>query len=234
MILVRASVVLLSVYLCGCATIDSGPPSNLDFKGRVTDLVSDLFPQMATMTHKVVVRAGRREMVLTGYIQLDRARGFRAVAVDEFGGKVFAFSRCGEKRSVDFAPPGIDVQLLARGPAMDLELVFLPGSENIVVHTEDRNTIVAVWRQADSEVECFIDRGKWQITGCRDWVGGFRVREISFDYGPETAVAATPTSIRIANRALHYTVEARLLDLRRGHSGNPQWCREGVGLEEPD
>ncbi len=178
--------------------------------------------------HKVSVKAGGREMVLTGYLLLDRAHGFRAVAVDEFGGKVFAFSRCGGQNSVDFAPPIIDEALLARGPARDIELLFHLGTRGMQVFHDADDRLTANWQSGDSRVECVVDRENRRISSCLEWIGGQRVRELSFGYDPGTAPGSPPRSLSVVNRGLHYTMDAQLLKVELWGAEDRQWCPEPV------
>jgi len=232
-ILRRTSLLLLAIALFGCASIDSQPPADPGLSRQVAAIISDLFPHKCTMVHKVSVRVGGRDLVLTGYLLLDRAHGFRAVAVDEFGGKAFAFCHCGGQNSVDFAPPGVNEELLARGPVRDIELLFLLDAREMHVFHDADGVVTASWQSADSRVECVVDQENRRISSCREWIGGRRVRELAFGYDPEAAPGSSPKKLSVANRGLHYTMDAQLLSMQRGGNEDRQWCPETIAGETP-
>ena len=123
----RAAAVLLAASGALACTTAMAPPRPI---GPLDPAVAAVFervaPEVSRHVHKVSVRVGGRDLVMTGYLALDRRHGFRAVAVDEFGGKMLDLVSCDGERSVGFAPPQLSPEILERGPLADLELIYLP------------------------------------------------------------------------------------------------------------
>jgi len=174
--------------------------------------VDNLFPTRGTLVHKVRVDVGRRDLVLTGYLLLDREKGFQAVAVDEFGGKIFEFGSCLGKSEIRLTPAGIDHGLLLRGPVQDLILLYLE-PEELRVRRSIGGEILVSWVDDDMTMLCRAGRDGRRIEGCEETRGRHRIRSVSFLYDEGSLI---PSTITIVNDKLHYTMTAELLKLDRG------------------
>ena len=178
--------------------------------------IETLFPSQCLLVHKVRVDAGTRDLVLTGYLLLDRKKGFQAVAVDEFGGKVFEFESCRGRSEVRFAPPGLDHDILLRGPLQDLMRLFLK-PEELRVRRSPEGQILISWIDNGVMIQCRAGADGGRIEGCDETRERDRVRSISFSYDASpTSASSIPSTINIVNHKLHYTMRAELLKVEYG------------------
>ena len=215
--MVRSFLAAAFVLLAACASV---PHSEQTVSPAVElvalQAVDNLFPSQGMLVHKVRVDAGRRDLVLTGYLLLDRKKGFQAVAVDEFGGKIFEFGSCLGKSEIRHAPPGIDHDLLLRGPVQDLILLYLEPEEPWVKRSIEGDILVS-WVDGDMTILCRAGRDGRRIEDCEETRGRHRIRNIIFSYDDESPDGSLiPSMITIVNDKLHYTMNAELLKLDRG------------------
>jgi hypothetical protein len=214
----RATEALLVAVLglAGCAgTASLAPPLGPDARAAAIRIFERSLPSRCIMVHKVSVRVAGRDLVLTGHLVLDRQRGLRAVAVDEYGGPVMGFAACGARSLVDLAPPQISPELLERGPLQDLRTLFLiPQGPPMVIagpasHAELR------WAREGSWLEATVDLEAGRLLALAEGSGRRPDRELVItevrSHGRFTSI---PALIEVRNRRLHYKARFELLDLQ--------------------
>ncbi len=209
------------VVLAACTTMPPASESvSAEVEAQAQQAIAHLFPPQGLFVHKVRVDVGRRDLVMTGYLLLDREKGFQAVAVDEFGGKVFEFESCRGQTEIRVAPAALDHDLLQRGPLQDLKRLYLLPKTKLRVQQSRQGEVLVSWIDNDATIVCRAGSDGRRITGCDETRGTKReqlVRNISFSYDDVTTrTSLSPSSIKIMNRSLHYTMSAELLRVEDG------------------
>ncbi len=201
--------------MAGCLSVGdgSGTPTVDDpqLLHRARETLRSLFPARCKMVHKLSLRIGSRELILTGHLLLDRERGLRAVAIDELGGPVFDFTVWSTGSRVELTPPRIPVDLLKRGPISDLRRLFLAPQEGSVL-ARSRDHLTLQMPSGEVMVEYLFAESADLLLGYRERKGRRVVRNTVFGYdSSEEFPGSGPRTIEITHKRLHYHLDIRLL-----------------------
>ncbi len=216
----RRWLALALVAAAGCATSGRQRPAVAALDPRVAAAFAALAPARSQQVHKVSVQVGGRDLVLTGYLVLDRALGFRGAAVDELGGKLLDFVRCEGASEVARTPPPLAAAVVAGGPMGDLALGFLTPVGEPTVTAATAATQEVEWVAGERRVRCTVDLAAGRVTACQEWRGRRREREVAFvGSGP------TPRRLEVHHHRLHYRMEVAILEVTETAAGErPAWC----------
>lgn len=201
---------ILCGVLCGCMGRAYRPGAPIAQPTR--HFIGRDYPQAFEAVQRVEVKIGRREFQFTGYLQVDRERGFYGVALGEMGIKLFEFRRDGDTIEIIHKPKGMPLNPML-GVVDDLWLLYGKGRNPQWIQREDGQGLIEQIG-SDTLAECQFQDGRLarsiRVQGNRvisEATCG-AIRPI------DGCAAPLPESIRLHNTRWRYTMTIRHLSIK--------------------
>jgi len=216
---IRCAILVAAAMLGGCQASPAGVVSLSDepLAREVRRQADSAYPAAFRCVHRTIITAGRRQYVLTGFLDVKRPDEVRLVATSEFGPTAFRASwvrGIGPKA----AAFGGRAQLrMAAAAARDAYVIYLAAPDNAarLARLPDGRLTLSEKRPGGGVVEFEFDSGTHRVLAYREPTRRRNLYEARFsDFGPVGASGVVvPRRIDILDRAAKYSATIQVVDL---------------------
>ncbi len=203
------AILLAILMLTSCTTSKYLPPKsyeNPDLKRKYIKMVQERFPATFTSRQRIVLEVMGKEYDFVGFLAVARD-SIRALAMNEFGGKVFDILYTGGKSRLLINAAKLPVNPILDGVVGDLRLCFHPlpkssfqlGLKDLqpVLTGIDENQAMRLFEFSGKDMHIY------------EILDGRKIREANLNY--ENGV---PKTIEIVNHKWHYSMHITILDVK--------------------
>ncbi len=206
------ALLLAILILSSCATSKYLPPKsyeNPDLKRKYIKMVQGRFPAAFTSRQRIVLEVMGKEYDFVGFLAVE-GDSIRALAMNEFGGKVFDILSRGKKSQLLVNLPKLPVKPVLDGVVGDLRLCFHPlPRSSFQLGLKDLEPVLTGIDEKGA-MRLFEFSGKyWEIMHIYEILDGKKIREanLRFENG-------SPKYIEIVNHKWRYSMHITILDVK--------------------
>lgn len=206
-----ARLIILFFLLQACA-FKSHPPPLFDCQetllpGEVKAVLANQYPSRVNALHHVRLKIRGKEMVLKGFVKVDRPRGsVHLIAQGEMGGTLFEVRLEGGKTVLVKASGGFKKAWLENSVARDLAYLYLAPVLSRPGFCETEGRLRVVDREDGRMVTYELMRGDagMRLSAFKRFNKGETDYSIDYGYGARNRL---PAYIKINNREMGYALE---------------------------
>ncbi|MBE9503253.1 MAG: DUF3261 domain-containing protein [Proteobacteria bacterium] len=189
------------------------------------------YPPQFTMNQQIILTVKGQEYDFIGYLAVEGASEFRALAFAEMGGKIFDLSLTNGNVDILKKPEKMPSNPLKKGVAGDIEHIYMQPKHSMEQkrHTDEGKVHITLKNDQHRRVE-YVYSNEGGLLFSREFSKDKAIREISYSNyrlfrGWEKPL---PAKIIIINHRWHYQIEVNLLKI------TPQGStKEGIHKGDP-
>ncbi len=203
--------VFLALIACSNTRyLQPNPYENPDLKRRYIDVAENRFPASFTSQQRIVLSVGSKEYDFIGFLAV-RGDSIRAVAMNEFGGKMFDLLDNGSTVSLLTNAPKLPENPIIEGVAGDLRLCFraLPASKYKLGLMGLEPVLTGVDSRGAVRLFEFSNQEK-QTVHLIEVVKGEKIREANIRFKQDYR---EPVQIEVVNHKWHYSMNIQVLKI---------------------